>query len=148
MNALDLAQRIHGHLGVLAAIALLHPAILLRNGAPLSRGARWSVGLTAGVTTLAFGAGVSIYESYRAIVKRPLFLADEAAGFLFETKEHLAYAVVALTLGAAVCAFAAPRKNASLRKLAAALFAAAALSCAVVVTIGIYVSAIRNFAHP
>lgn len=145
MNAHELLATVHGHLGVLAAAALLHPAILLRRGRPLSRGLRWSVGLTTAVTAGAFALGVGIYEDYRAIVKRPLFVADPTAGFLFETKEHLAYAVIALALGAAVVAFAAPRSQASLRQLAAALYAAAALACVAVVGLGTYVSSVESF---
>lgn len=146
MNALALLQSIHGHLGVLAAAALLHPAILLRDGRPLSRGLRWSLGLTAAVTTAAFALGVGIYEDYRALVKRPMFIEDPHAGLLFETKEHLGYAVVVLTLGAALSALMAPRNEPRLRKLAAALFAAAALACLVTVALGTYVASVRSFA--
>ena len=46
MTLLRLLESVHGHLGVLTAVALVHPAILLRRGLPLSRGARWSVWLT------------------------------------------------------------------------------------------------------
>src|SRR5690606_10198962 len=99
MNALSLLESIHGHLGVLATAALLHPALLLRTGRPLSRGARWSLGLTAALTSAAFGLGLTIYEPYRTLVRRRIFLEDPTAGWLFETKEHLAYAVIALTLG-------------------------------------------------
>lgn len=145
MNGLALLQSIHGHLGVLAAAALFHPAILLRDGRPLSRGLRWSLGLTAVVTSAAFALGVGIYEDYRAIVKRPLFLESVEAGLLFETKEHLAYAVVVLTLGGCVAALAAPPREPSLRRLAAAAFAAASLTCLVVVALGTYVASIRRF---
>jgi hypothetical protein len=146
VNALHLLATVHGYLGVLAAAALLHPAILLRDGRPLSRGMRWSIGLTAVVTSAAFSLGVSIYEDYREIVKRPLFVASRTVGLLFETKEHLAYAVIALTLGAAVCAFAAPADEPRLRRLAAVLFAAAALVCLAVVGLGTYVASVRGFA--
>lgn len=146
MNELALSASLHGVFGVLAVAALVHPAILLRRGRPLSRGLRWSIGLTAAVTSIAFAWGVAIYEPYREVVKRPLFVADRAAGLLFETKEHLAFAVLALTLGASVCAFVAPRARADLRRLAAALFAGAAVLALVVASLGLYVSSVASFA--
>lgn len=146
MSPLQLLESIHGHLGVLAAVALLHPAVLLRDGRPLSGGIRWAVGLTAGVTASAFALGLTIYEPYRELVKRPLFVEAPSAGWLFETKEHLAYAVVALTLGAAVSALAAPRRERRLRRLAALLFALAAALCFTVVGLGTYIASVRSFA--
>jgi hypothetical protein len=146
VNGLALLQSIHGHLAVLAAAALLHPAILLRDGRPLSRGLRWSLGLTAAVTAAAFALGVGLYEDYRALVKRPMFIEDVQAGLLFETKEHLAYAVLVLTLGACTTALTAPAREARLRRLAAALFAAASLACLVTVALGTYVASVRSFA--
>lgn len=146
MNALSLLESIHGHLAILATAALFHPALLLRTGRPLSRGARWSVGLSAALTFAAFGLGLTIYEPYRKRLRRSLFLQDPAAGWLFETKEHLAYAAIALTLGAAVCAFAAPPREPRLRQLSAAVFAAAAITCAVVVALGTYLASVRSFA--
>lgn len=146
MNSLGLWTSIHGHLGVLAAAALLHPAILMRRGAPLSRGARWSISLTAIVTTLGFSLGVLLYGSYREQVKRALFSESIRAGLLFETKEHLAIAVVALTLGAAAAALGAPRDAREIRKTAALLFAFAALACIATASLGSYVTAVRSFA--
>lgn len=138
-------ESVHGHFGVLAAAALLHPAILLRRGLPLSRGARWSVGLTTLVTALAFGLGLGIYEAYRELVKRPLFAFDPEIGLLFETKEHLAWAVVTLALGGAGAAFAAGPRDRRLRQSAALAFALAAALCLVVVALGTYVASARSF---
>lgn len=146
MNGLSLAASLHGLIGGLALAAMIHPAILLRAGRPLSRGARWSLGLTAAVTALAFGLGVAIYEPYRELVKRPLFVADPAAGMLFETKEHLAFAVLALVLGAAATALLAPRDRADLRRLSAAMFAGATGLALLVVALGLYVSSVASFA--
>jgi len=145
MTALRLLESVHGHLGVLAAVALMHPAILLRRGRPLTRGLRWSIGLTTVVTAAAFALGIAIYEDYRAHVKRGLFVADLNAGLLFETKEHLAFATLALAIGAGAAALAAPRKDARLRKTAAALYVAAAVCCCVVAALGTYVASVRSF---
>lgn len=149
---LRLLESLHGHFGVLAAVALIHPAWLLRRGKPLSRGARWSVGLTALVTTAAFTLGLSIYEDYRETVKRRLFAFSSDAGWAFETKEHLAFAVVALTAGATVAAFATAGQRTPearrIRRLAAAAYAAAAVLCLVVVGLGTYVASMRSFPEP
>jgi heme A synthase len=149
---LRLLESLHGHFGVLAAVALIHPAWLLRRGKPLSRGARWSVGLTALVTTAAFSLGLSIYESYRETVKRQLFAFSREAGWLFETKEHLAFAVISLTLGATAAAFATARQRTPearrIRRMAAAAYAAAAILCLVVVALGTYVASLRSFPEP
>ncbi len=149
---LRLLESLHGHFGVLAAVALIHPAWLLRRGKPLSRGGRWSVGLTALVTSVAFGLGLSIYEDYRATVKRRLFAFSREAGWAFETKEHLAFAVITLTLGATVAAFATARQRTPearrIRRMAGAAYGAAALVCLVVVALGTYVASMRSFSEP
>lgn len=145
MNLLVFLESIHGHLGVLAAAALLHPAILLRKGKPLSFGKRLSVILSTSFTAAAFALGIAIYEDYRAHVKRDLFRASTEAGFLFETKEHLAYAVLAVAAGACACALLAPRDASALRKLAALLYAVATVLCAIVAGLGTYVASIRSF---
>ena len=55
---------------------------------------------------------------------------------------------IALTLGATVAAFAAPRDDRRLRRWAAGAYAAAALLCFVVVALGTYVASLRTFAEP
>ncbi len=145
MTLLRILESIHGHLGVLAAVALIHPAILLRKGRPLSRGMRWSVGLTTLVVFLAFSMGIFIYEDYREVVKRPLLLGSFEVGMLFETKEHLAWGVLTLALGAGVAAFAAPREAKRLRQVAAVFYALAAILAFVVVALGTYVASVQGF---
>jgi hypothetical protein len=140
-----LAESIHGHAGILAVAVLVHPAVLLWRGRPLSRGARWAIAASSIATSLAFGLGISIYEAYRETIKRSLYIEAPQAGWLFETKEHLAFAVIALALGAAACALLSPREHAELRRLAAWLFACAAALGAVVAAIGVYVASVRGF---
>jgi len=142
---LRLFETIHGHFGVLAAAALVHPALLLRKGAPLTRGKSWSLALSALLTVLTFGSGTLIYPSYTRIVKRELFYASTRAGLLFETKEHLAFAVLCLTLGALLAAVAAPRAATELRRAAALLFALAAALCLLSAGLGSYVASLRGF---
>lgn len=145
---LRLLESVHGSFGVLAAAALLHPALLLWRGRPMTRRTRWSVGLTLGLVATAFTFGLSIYASYRYQVRRHLFAFHPTVGLLFETKEHLAYATLALALGAGVAAFAAPPRAVALRRAAARVFAAAALVCLTVAALGTYVASVRGFPNP
>ena len=140
-----LLQSIHGHLGMLAAAALLHPAIVLRKGRPLGYRNRWSVSLATLFTVLAYSAGIAIYADYRGLVKRALFQANLHAGMLFETKEHLALAVVCLALGGLVAALAAPRSATGLRRTAALVYALAAALCLLTGGLGVYVTSVRGF---
>lgn len=141
----DLLERIHGHAGVLALAILVHPAILLWRGRPLSRGGRWAIGASMGLVALAFALGIAIYEDYRALVKADLFRASVEAGMRFETKEHLAWAVLSATLGAGATALLAPPDAVQLRRIAARIFLGAAILCAAVVVLGVHVAAIHDF---
>jgi hypothetical protein len=145
MTGLRLLETIHGHLGVLAAAALLHPAILLRKGRPLSPGLRLALTLSTLTVVLAFATGLWIYPAFRGDVRPLLFRASIRAGFLFETKEHLAYAVIATALGGCACAWAAPREARQLRRAAAVSYAVSALLCLVTVGLGSYVASVQGF---
>jgi heme A synthase len=139
-------ESVHGHLAVLAAAALIHPAILLRRGKPLSRGMKWSVALSALAVVAAFSTGIVLYKPYIANVRIGLFLRSVRAGMSFESKEHLAFAVIALVAGAAVCAWVAPRDARGLRRAAAVAFAVGAALCIVTVALGTYVTGVHGFA--
>ncbi|MBK8173431.1 MAG: hypothetical protein IPK60_24280 [Sandaracinaceae bacterium] len=145
MSFMRLLESMHGHFGVLLTVALLHPAILLRKGQPLSRGTKWSVALTSALSCVAFSLGCTIYEPYRAQIKRPLFFDHPSAGLLFETKEHLAFVVLALSLAAGVGAWTAPRHAKEARQAAAMMYATATLLCVLVGGIGTYVASTRGF---
>jgi hypothetical protein len=145
MNGDRVLETIHGHLGVLAAASLYHPAILMRRGQQLSRGARWAVGLATGFAVAAFSMGLVIYEDYRSVVKRELFEIRYGAGLLFETKEHLAYAVVTMALGAGAAAFLAPPEARRLRQASAAMYLSAALLATGVCALGTVVAAVHSF---
>ncbi len=138
-------QSIHGHLGMLAAAALLHPAIVLRRGRPLGYRGRWAVSLSTAFTLLAYSAGIAIYADYRNLVKRALFHENLHAGMLFETKEHLALAVVCLALGGLVAALVAPPRARALRRAAAITYALAAALCLLTGGLGVYVTSVRGF---
>ncbi|MEZ4447474.1 MAG: hypothetical protein R3B72_50830 [Polyangiaceae bacterium] len=147
MSTLALLEAVHGHFGVLAAAALLHPAILLRKGRPLSRGLRWSIGLTTLTAAIAFTSGLLIYPGYVAQVRPLLFHAAPRFGLLFETKEHLAFLCLATALGAGVTALLAPREAPALRRLAASIYAVSATACIAVVVLGSVIASIQTFAR-
>jgi hypothetical protein len=144
-NLLVLLERVHGHLGVLGAAALLHPAILLWRGRPLTRRLRLALGLGLLILSAAFGLGLFFYGDYRELVKRDLFAESPMVGLLFETKEHLSYAAFAMAWGATVAAWLAPTDSPGLRRAAARVFAAAFVCALVVVVLGVWVASTRSF---
>lgn len=93
------ARTIHGHLGLLSAIALLHPAITLTGGAPLRRSTRTSVILATTLTSATVLGGWLLYPGWRDGTKRRLLQEDFAIAQLFETKEHLAWYALVLCWG-------------------------------------------------
>jgi len=145
MTLLRVLAAVHGYLAVLAAAALLHPAILLRAGKPPSRRARWAMLAATALSVATYGGGLLIYGSYRRLVKRALFSANLRAGLGFETKEHLAVLVVSLALGACFAVLVAPKSSVALRKTAALFFALAAATALVLVGLGTWVSSMRSF---
>lgn len=145
MTLIRVLEAMHGHMGVLAAASLVHPAILMRRGQQLSRGARWAISLSTAFAVSAFSMGIFIYEDYRSTVKRELFRMSRTAGYLFETKEHLAFAVVTLATGALVCAWMAPPESRRLRQASAAAYLSSALLAALVCVLGTYVAAVHTF---
>lgn len=89
-ETLRIVEHIHGHGGWLSAVALLHPAIVLRR----SRGGAWAVGLSTGLVTVIAGVGVWLYTPYRQLLRQHIFQAAPTIGALFERKEHLAFGAV------------------------------------------------------
>jgi uncharacterized membrane protein len=148
-----LGEHIHGHLGWLSAIALVHPAIFLRRR---DRRAHLSVALSVGLTTLAGALGASLYPSYRERLRPRIFAQAPAVGYLFERKEHLAFGAIAFAwAGALVYAAAALRvSNASdaepgvrdaLRKAAHWSFVASAVLAALTAVLGTCVASYATF---
>lgn len=139
-----LLERLHGHLALLGLAVLLHPVITLgRRGRP-TRGQRWSVGLAALLLTLPALGGAWLYPTYRAEVK-PRLLRDELElARAFESKEHLAFAAVVLTLAGAAALFAAG-EEAEGRRLARLLLGLGWCCGLLVGLLGIFVA---SGAHP
>jgi hypothetical protein len=150
MPALDLArvgEHLHGHLGWLAAIALVHPAIFLRRR---ERRAHLSVALAVTLATLAGALGASLYPSYRERLRQPIFAQAPTVGYLFERKEHLAFGAILLAWVGAVAYVAALRYadvggRDALRKAAHWAFVASALLSVVTALLGTIVASYRTF---
>ncbi len=150
MAAFDLArvgEHLHGHLGWLAAIALVHPAIFLRRH---NRRAHLSVTLAVAVATIAGAVGASLYPAYRETLRQPIFAEAPAIGYLFERKEHLAFGAILLAWAGAVTYVAAFRyadvgTRDALRKASHWAFVASALLGVVTALLGTIVASYRTF---
>jgi hypothetical protein len=146
LDALRLLEHVHGHLGWLSAVALVHPAWLLRNP---RRRAPWAVGLSVGLLTTTAAIGVYLYGPYRDKVKQALFIHAPSVGYLFERKEHLAFGALLLAWAGAVAYVAAERTEepvrAPLRLFAFRAFAIAAAMAVVTAALGVAVAVVRTF---
>jgi hypothetical protein len=146
IDPLRILEHVHGHLGWLAAIALVHPAILLRR---TKRKAHLSVGLAAGVVTLVGALGVAMYADYRDKLRQPIFAHAASVGFLFERKEHLAFGAIVLAWAGTIAYVGATRLEGraqeSLRKAAHLAFVAAAALAVVTAALGTVVAAYKTF---
>ena len=106
IDAVELLRSIHGHAGVLAVAALIHPVVFLRAGRPLSRGQRWATGGAAAFVAGVYASGLALYPGYRER-ERPVLMHDDfALALWFERKEHLAFVAVVLAVGAALLVLA------------------------------------------
>lgn len=141
-----LVEHVHGHAGWLAVAALFHPAWLLRD---LRRRADLSVGLSVGLLTAVAAGGVAFYGEYTTRLKQSIFLEVPSAGWMFERKEHLAFAAVALAWAGGAAYVAAkkadPDVRAPLRKAAWRAFQASFLFALMAAVIGTYVASVRTF---
>lgn len=146
IDPIRIAERVHGHLGWLAAIALVHPAILLRR---TKRKAHLSVALSVGMVSLVFALGCGIYGAYRDRLRQGMFQQAASIGYLFERKEHLAFGALLLAWAGGLAYFGATRvedpARESLRKAAHWAFVAAALLALVTATLGIVVASFKTF---
>jgi hypothetical protein len=148
LDPLRVAEHIHGHLGWLAAIALAHPAVLLRNH---RRRAHLSVAVAVGIGTLAGILGASLYPAYRETLREPIFAETPTVGYLFERKEHLAFGCLLLAWAGAVAYLGASRRcvnvgqRDALRRAAHWAFVASAILAFGTATLGTVVATVGTF---
>jgi len=148
-TALRLLEHAHGHLGVLAAAALIHPALMLRGRR--RRGAIVVAAAATALVTLTGLLGGLLYPGYRQLVKPALFARWPAVGWAFERKEHLGVATVLLAwAGLAALLAEPPRDAADARALdgvrpARVAYAAAAIGAMITATLGVWAAAHATF---
>jgi hypothetical protein len=138
-------EHVHGHVGWLAALALAHPAILLRR--PLRRAVGAATAATVLVTVTAV-LGAIIYPRYRVEVKPLVFATAPAIGFLFERKEHLGVAAFVLAwtgLATHVLAHRARVVRPELGRIAFVAYTGAALAATLAASAGLIVASYRSF---
>ncbi len=147
LDPVRLTEHIHGHLGWLAAAALVHPAIVLRNR---MRRAHLAVCLSLGLVTLVGAMGAWLYPHYTGKLKQGIFLHAPTIGFLFERKEHLAFAAIGLAWAGAIAYAVAPRvkeekTRLALRTAAFRAFVVAAVLAIATATLGTIVATYKTF---
>jgi hypothetical protein len=146
IDPVRIQEHVHGHIGWLAAIALIHPAIVLRR---TKRRAHLAVGLAAGIVTLAGGMGAYIYGDYRDKLRQSIFQHARIIGYLFERKEHLAFGAVLLAWAGTLAYVGATRVDGDtrerLRKVAHWSFVAAATMAVVTAALGTVIASYKTF---
>jgi hypothetical protein len=144
MTALVLraAAHVHGHVGWLTALALAHPALLLRN----PRRRAMTVCAAATLLATATGAlGALMYPSYRVAIKPALLAANQVAAMSFERKEHFGVAVVVLAWIGLVAHRAARADKGELARVAFVAYAGAAVLAAITSALGTFVAVEHGF---
>jgi hypothetical protein len=145
--AARVVEHVHGHLGWLAAAALLHPAILL---ARRNRRAVLACLLATALATATGFLGFLLYPDYRRAIKPVLFEESPRIGWAFERKEHLAIAAIALAWAGLGAHWSEPRAHdaasrATLRRAAWLAYAAAAALATAAAILGVLVATHRTF---
>jgi hypothetical protein len=146
LDPLRVQEHVHGHVGWLAALALVHPAILLRR---TKRKAHLSVVLATSVATLTGVMGVAMYGDYRDRLRQHIFQQARIMGYLFERKEHLAFGAIFLAWAGMLAYFGATRLEGQprehLRRAAHWSYVAAAALCIATAVLGTMVAAFKTF---
>jgi hypothetical protein len=146
IDPVRIQEHVHGHIGWLAAISLVHPAIVLRR---TKRRAHMAVGLSVGIVTLAGGLGAYIYPAYRDRLRQSMFQHAPAIGYLFERKEHLAFGAFLLAWAGTLAYVAAMNLEGGtrdrLRRAAHWAFVAAAAMAVVTAALGTVIAAYKTF---
>jgi len=135
IDTLSLLERVHGHLGWLAAASLAHPAVVLRR----PRRAPAAVIASTAIATLAGGLGAWLYVPFRETVRPALYETAPRFGLLFERKEHLAFGAIVFAWVGCLAYFS------DRQRLARRAYVAATLLAVAVAVMGTVVAAVRSF---
>ncbi len=148
VEALRALERAHGVLAWIATAALAAAAWRAVRGRPLQRGTIAMAGAALALALAAGGTGLALHDPYRARLRQRLFLSSMRLGWLFEQKQHLAFAALlfavagAASIGALALVDRGPgdpvlardlRRSAALAWAAAAVLGAAASIASAVV---------------
>lgn len=137
-----LLERVHGHAAMLGLAVLLHPVLALRRKG-LSRGMRWSLGLAGALIAGPTLLGWVLYPTYRSHVKPTLVQESLPVALAFESKEHLAFVCLALTLSG-VCVGLLSARSRPAQQVAWALLTGA-WGCGLLAgALGIWVAAVAQ----
>lgn len=139
-----LFARLHGLLGVLSLVVLVHPLVTLRTRKALTRWTVRTSDLGAAGLLSTFIAGWWLYPYYRARPKLVLLVEQPFYADLFESKEHLAVVAVSFAVGGALTLRLAGRHPAG-RATAWSLLGSALILGVLVAVLGLLVA---GAAHP
>lgn len=127
--------KVHAITAWIATVALI--AAAWAHASERARRLATAIGLAATTLALAAGGlGFALHDGYRARLRQRLFLRSATLGWLFERKQHLAFAALLLAVAAAAITIARRRMEArpgaeavtrELRRSAAIAWTAAAL---------------------
>jgi len=124
----------------------MHPAIVLRRR---GRRAPIAVMLATIVPSLAGALGAVLYVEYSERLRPGIFQQAPSIGLMFERKEHLAFAAIAIGWLGAASYFGSWRAHESARDrlhaLAHRAFVVAGALAVVVACLGTYVASYRTF---
>jgi hypothetical protein len=114
LDQLRALERIHAVLSWTATASLVVCAVAW---ARLGRARLGAAVVAALVLISAAGTGLALEEPFRFRLRQRLFLANAALGWLFERKQHAAFASFALGLSAALALAAARRRTVDHREV-------------------------------
>jgi hypothetical protein len=148
VEALRALERAHAVIAWTATASLVTAAWIVARGRAPRRGALAACGAALALVLAAGATGIALHDPYRARLRQRLFLHAMRLGWLFEQKQHLAFASLLFAVAAAASLGALAlaerravdpalardlRRSAVLAWTAAALFAAAASVASAVV---------------
>lgn len=141
-------ERVHGHIGFVTVIALLHPVVLLWRRP--TRRAILAASLATALATVTAILGIAVYPAYRSELKQQIFIHAPTVGWAFETKEHLAAGVMGFAWVGLAAHLASARSTSTssrerLGRTARAAYAAATLLSLATAGLGVWVASYRSF---